>query len=386
MDPTPLHEHLAHLVPEVFAHTGGDVAEVEAHAATGCSRCARALYNARDTTVELAAAEPPPAPRPALRQRLLASARASGALAARRGQKAPRFFDPAGELARLHIGAPGDDERTREIDELGAWVPAPDDTTERLLAQLQRLTGFPLLFVSILRGPRSGFRVQRGYSATGDRRRETSFCTHTVSTGAPLVIPNAAEEPFFRGSVLVVRDGVKAYAGVPLRTSRGIAIGTVCVMDYAPRRIHGTVVRALDLYAQPIAAEIERVRLAPEDRWPRTAAGAPLHPAGWFGAACALSVAPGLLPDPPALLVASGPDAEALADVAAGDEPVGRISPELADELGIDRPEGGAPLAGLLLARSPDVGERLAQIREAASSRALSIVVSRSEGLAKLSR
>jgi hypothetical protein len=352
MDPATLHEQLAHLVPEVFA--GSDhVPAVEAHVAAGCSRCARALFNARDATVDLAASTPPATPRPALRERLLASARAGGALTARRAVpvKARRFFDPAGELARLHIGAPGDDERTREIDELCAAVPGPGDTTERLLAQLQRLTGFPLLFVSIVRGSRAGFRVQRGFAATGDRRRETTFCTHTVSSGAPLVVPDAAGEPFFRGSVLVLRDGVKAYAGVPLRTSRGIAIGTVCVMDYTPRAIGRDVVRALDLFAQPIAAEIERARLPPGERWPRTAAGAPIHPAGWFRELCALA---GSLPArSPVLVVASGPGAEALADLALPDEPVGWIAP--------DR-------TGLLVAAA-----RVAQIREEAAARGLSV-------------
>jgi GAF domain-containing protein len=181
----------------------------------------------------------------------------------RRGQRgvlgARRFFDAAGELARFHPGAPGDAERTREIDALQVAVSRAGDASGRLLTELQREVGFPLLFVSVVRGARVGYRVQCGLDlpTPSDRRRETTFCTHTVSTDAPLVVPDAAAEPFFRGSAMVVRDGIRAYVGVPLRTSRGIVVGTVCAMDFTPRRIEAAVVRTIERFAARIADEIE---------------------------------------------------------------------------------------------------------------------------------
>jgi GAF domain len=266
---TALHAQLAGIVPGVLSRRlDGDLAEADAHAANGCSQCARALVNARDAAVALAeaAAEPAPQPRPALRERILGRARV-GALPARRGTHPRRFFDPAGEIARLHVGAYGDAERTSEVDALGAAVFAEveDDACERLLAEVQALVGFPLLFVSIVRGERVGCRAQRGLppGMSRDRRRETTFCTHTVSTDAPLVVPDAAAEPFFRGSAMVVRDGVRAYVGVPLRTSRGVVIGTVCAMGFAPRAVGPEVVRAMERCAERVAVEIERGRRPP---------------------------------------------------------------------------------------------------------------------------
>jgi GAF domain-containing protein len=60
-----------------------------------------------------------------------------------------------------------------------------------------------------------------------------------------------------------MRDGIRAYAGVPLRTSRGIVVGTVCAMDFTPRPIGPAVVRTLERFAALIAAEIERGRRPP---------------------------------------------------------------------------------------------------------------------------
>lgn len=246
--------------------------------------------------------------------------------------KPRRFFDPAGEVARLHLGAPGDAERTAEVDALGVASPPPDDACGRYLAQIQGLLRFPLLFVSVIRGDRCGYRAQIGLEGGGrDRRRETTFCTHTVSTGEPMVVPNAGTEPFFRGSNMVLREGIRAYVGVPLRTSRGIAVGTVCVMDFVPRRIGPEVVRTLELFAEPILAEIER---------PRTAGGAPLHPTRWFRALLSLVEAG---ESPPPLVVAEGPEADALAGCGKPCEPAGAL---------------GEGRVGLLLARAEDAKTR----------------------------
>ena len=258
-----LHEQLPDLVPAALgvdaAGLVGLVAGVEAHAATGCSRCARALVNARDGAVDLAASVRRATPRAALRERVLATGRA-GALASRRGQTPRRFFDAAGEVARLHIGAEGEAQRVTEIDALGFAARGADDPARPLLAELQRAIAFPLLFVSVVRGDRVGYRVQCGFEGDGagarDRRRETTFCTHTVSTDGPLVVPDAAAEPFFRGSRMVLQDRIGAYVGVPLRTPRGIVVGTVCAMDFGPRPIGPAVVREIEHCAERIAAAI----------------------------------------------------------------------------------------------------------------------------------
>ena len=230
----------------------------------------------------------PGKPRAGVRERVLADARSRRAGG---GGSPPhdvqprqprRFFDPAGEVARLHIGAPGDAERTQEVDALAFGTPFEGDASPRFLAQVQRILGFSLAFVSVVRGERAGYHAQIGMAegAGRSRRRETTFCTHTVSAEAPLIVPNAAVEPFFRGSSMVQREGVKAYVGVPLRTSRGVIIGTVCVMDFAPRYIGAAHVRVLDLFTEPIAAEIERLHRGVEGAWSRTARRCAASPGG----------------------------------------------------------------------------------------------------------
>src|SRR5262249_28759979 len=140
--------------------------------------------NARETGLEVVlGAAPPVAPAAALRARVLAAAaRRRTAPEGGAEGKPRRFFDASAELARAHIGAPGDAERTAEVDDLEAFEPRDGDACDRFLAQIERLTGFPLLFVSVVRGERVGYRVQRGLDGTmKDRRRENTFCTHAIS-------------------------------------------------------------------------------------------------------------------------------------------------------------------------------------------------------------
>jgi hypothetical protein len=269
MDAATLHDKLVETAPQVLGGPASpDLTEAEAHAEAGCSICARALVNARDAAVDLALAGTAPTallPGPPLRARILEAVRERrGGAAELRPATAPRFFDPSAEVARRHIGAPGDAERTREVDELAAALPHEEDACERILAELGRIIGFPVLFVSVVRGERVGYRVQHGldvaFTEMRDRRRERTFCTHTVSGDAPLVVQNAEEEAFFRGSSMVLKVGMRAYVGVPLRTSRGVVIGTLCAMDWKPRVIGPEVVRALQRFTGPILAEIERHR------------------------------------------------------------------------------------------------------------------------------
>jgi hypothetical protein len=254
-----------------------DLLLMEEHASIGCSLCARALVNARDIAVDIAAFTAPRAPSPLLREKVLQRTRLSDVLApplspaaALPGlMKDAHIIDPSGAVAHMHIGGQGEPARKRELEELEAHAgqgghEASDKALARVLAQVERLLGFSLFFVSIIHGERVGYRVQRGLPsdvpALHSMRREMTFCTHCVDAEAPLVVQNAGREPFFRGNPAVRRHRIRAYVGVPLRTSKGIIVGTLCALDYKPRSIPPELVRVLELFAKRVAAELERGR------------------------------------------------------------------------------------------------------------------------------
>jgi hypothetical protein len=298
----------------------------------GCSRCARALVNAGDVATDLgfAHASAPPSSS-GLRERILAdaAARRASLSAPARAPTAlqPRHpLEPSAAVARHHAVAPGEAERTREVDELAALSPPEGDRCEALLAQLGRLIDFPILFVSIVRGERVGYRAQRGLDPALAEfraiRREMSYCTHTVDSDGPFVVEDAAAEPFFRASRMVRRYGIRAYAGVPLRSRRGVVIGTVCALDPSPRAIAAEVVETLSLFTEPVIAEIE----GPRDGEPSDARG--LASPGWFRRLLAIEQRASLQRARPSwLLVLPGSATPRLLALAREDEVAASLSP-----------------------------------------------------------
>lgn len=279
VQPAPFHERLDELVASALLSgdlgpPDPDLRAADDHASLGCSLCARAVVNARELFADLSASLATRSPSARLRERVLSSARArvlapilpspapAPTAAASPGSK-PR--DPSATVAHMHLADPSEIERRREVSAIDARLAAHlrevSPRLESILAEVQRLTELPLLFINLIRGGRVGYLAERGlpepFRGMGDMRREMTFCSHCVSAGRPLIVPDAASEPFFRGNPSVQRFGVKAYVGVPLRASSGVAIGTLCGLDYVPRSISPAVVRHLERFAEQVVAEIE---------------------------------------------------------------------------------------------------------------------------------
>ena len=88
--------------------------------------------------------------------------------------------------------------------------------------------------------------------------RDQSFCRETMARGELLEVPDAAADPRFADlDVVVGEPNIRFYAGVPLVSASGLAIGTVCVLDTQPRELNGTQREALVALARHVAGEWE---------------------------------------------------------------------------------------------------------------------------------
>lgn len=253
-----LHRSLEDLAAESI-DASAHIDAVEAHASEGCSACARALVNARDLVVDLATSADPTPPSSGLRHRFLANARAAVekvAIQEKDGARRGRVVDASGAVAHLHLAGADEAARTQEIDELDAIASPPGDAAADILAEIARFVPLPVLFVSLVRGERVAYRVQRGlpeaFSGFRELRREMSYCTHCVSVEAPLVVEDARKEAFFRGSAMVSKFHCVAYVGVPLKTSRDVIVGTLCALGFAPERVPPALVELLEHFAAPM--------------------------------------------------------------------------------------------------------------------------------------
>ncbi|HEX4824143.1 MAG TPA: sigma 54-interacting transcriptional regulator [Candidatus Polarisedimenticolaceae bacterium] len=144
----------------------------------------------------------------------------------------------------------------------------PEAAFDRLTSLATTLLHVPVAYVSLVDDHRQFFKSQRGLAEPLALARETplshSFCKHAVESRRPLLVEDAREHPILKANPAVVAHGIIAYAGIPLITSEGHALGSFCVVDHAPRRWTDGEVALLEVLAASTLSEIELRRLAGE--------------------------------------------------------------------------------------------------------------------------
>jgi formate hydrogenlyase transcriptional activator len=145
----------------------------------------------------------------------------------------------------------------------------PEEAFDRLTRIATVVLRVPVALVTLLDSDRHFFKSQFGLSEPLASTRETpltrSFCKHVVGSCEALIVPDVRTHPLFRHRP-VGEGSVIAYAGVPLVTSEGFALGTFCVVDWHPHEWTGEEIDVLRVLAASTMAEIDLRRVAGELR------------------------------------------------------------------------------------------------------------------------
>src|SRR5262249_1577814 len=72
-----------------------------------------------------------------------------------------------------------------------------------------------------------------------------------------LVVEDAAQDNRFSQNPLVAGEGLRFYAGMPLVTPDGFALGTLCVLDHRPRRLEPQQVQAVEILTRQVITHLE---------------------------------------------------------------------------------------------------------------------------------
>ncbi|QTL03470.1 sensor domain-containing phosphodiesterase [Aquabacter sp. L1I39] len=120
----------------------------------------------------------------------------------------------------------------------------------------------PMAAVNMIGSDHVFFAASAGFGEV-DKRREVSFCAHTILQGKVMVVPDAERDDRFHDNPLVAGAGsIRFYAGAPLLSSDGHAIGALCVLDTHPRNgFSGEERERLSQMAQMVMDRLEVRRL-----------------------------------------------------------------------------------------------------------------------------
>jgi hypothetical protein len=111
----------------------------------------------------------------------------------------------------------------------------PEPSFDRLTGLAARLFDAPIALVSLVERDRQWFKSAHGLCAR-ETSTSVSFCKHTLTGDRVFVVPDAAADPRFADNALVTGPPyIRFYAGAPLITPEGYNLGSLCIIDHAPR-------------------------------------------------------------------------------------------------------------------------------------------------------
>jgi PAS domain S-box-containing protein len=132
----------------------------------------------------------------------------------------------------------GEIDRLAELQRLQLLDSLPEPSFDAITQLAATIREAPIALVSLVDTDRQWFKSRIGLGAT-ETPREDAFCAHAIQTpGELMVVEDALRDARFQQNPLVLGDPyIRFYAGAPIVTPQGHAMGTVCVIDRRPRQL-----------------------------------------------------------------------------------------------------------------------------------------------------
>ncbi|NML91282.1 EAL domain-containing protein [Sphingobium sp. TB-6] len=128
----------------------------------------------------------------------------------------------------------GEGERLLSLADYGlvAGVELPSLTP--IVEMATQIFGVPAAAVNMI-GTDHAFLIANAGVGECDMGRDISFCAHAITQDDVLVIADATLDVRFHDNPLVTSDKIRFYAGTPIKTPSGHALGALCIIDSSPR-------------------------------------------------------------------------------------------------------------------------------------------------------
>lgn len=142
-----------------------------------------------------------------------------------------------------------------------------DTPSEQAFDDLTRLAayvcGTPIALIGFMDLDRQWFKSRMGWEEQ-EVPRDMTFCAHTILQSDLLIVSDTLEDTHRLGACpLATHGGIRFYAGAPLMSPEGYALGTLCVMDSVPRGLTEGQAEGLRKLARQVITQVESRRAQP---------------------------------------------------------------------------------------------------------------------------
>src|SRR3954453_5563450 len=140
----------------------------------------------------------------------------------------------------------------------------PEEIFDDLTELAARICEAPIAMITLVDEDRQWFKSKVGVNLS-ETSRDISFCGHAITQSEIFIVPDATKDARFADNPMVVSDPkIRFYAGAPLITPDGYALGTLCVIDKVPRELREDQKSALRVLARHVVSQLELRRHAKE--------------------------------------------------------------------------------------------------------------------------
>ncbi|WP_310566740.1 sensor histidine kinase [Hydrogenophaga sp.] len=152
-------------------------------------------------------------------------------------------------------------ERLARLRDFGVLDTLPEQAFEDITALASSICGTPMALISLIDEKRQWFKSVKGMD-TRETDRDMAFCAHAILQPYDMMeVPDAQQDWRFKDNPLVMgAPNIRFYAGMPITTPDGLALGTVCVADREARQLTDTHRSALQSLASLVLHLLERDR------------------------------------------------------------------------------------------------------------------------------
>ena len=150
-----------------------------------------------------------------------------------------------------------EDARLQSLRDYEILDTAAEAEFDDFTALAAHICGTPIALISLIDEGRQWFKSKVGLDVS-ETPRDQAFCAHAIRQPGVFTVPDAQADARFADNPLVTGEtDVRFYAGAPLLTEEGHALGTLCVIDHTPRTLTAEQERALQALSRQVIARLE---------------------------------------------------------------------------------------------------------------------------------